>query len=159
MAALVISANGDGSLQLARAGVLTSNGWMATVIRFSLAVLVGFMRLRSMLTGGKTGGRAVRSHGGTGGSSDESVYAILAHLNPQAGVALVICRDDGDRKAVATRAGGKAIDTWDGSRSEFLADLDPGDQDDWICNAFFELLGNKQLGPPGRPGHKRQLGL
>ena len=130
---------------------------MATIIRLSLAVLVGFMRLRSMLKGGKAGGRAVRSHGGNAASGGESVYAILAHLNPQAGVALVICRDDGARQAVATRAGGKAIDTWDGSRSEFLADLDPGDQNDWVRNAIFELLGNKQLGPPGHPGHKREL--
>ncbi len=149
VAALVISANNDGSLKLARSGALRTNAWMATIIRLSLAVIVGFIKVRSMFKGGESGGRAVRSHESHAGAAEDTVYAILAHLGPQSGVALVVCRDDGVRQAVATRAGGRAIDTWNGSRSEFLADLDPVDKNDWVRNVYVELIGNKQIGPPG----------
>jgi len=118
--------------------VLTASGWVATALRVSLSVLVGFRGLLSTLKVGRAGERAVRTHKGHVGSDDDRGHAILAAAGPNAAVALVTCKEDSARQAVVAEATEKAINEWDGSRSEFLADLDPGPKHDWVRKALGE---------------------
>jgi hypothetical protein len=51
---------------------------------------------------------------------------------------LVTGDDNETRQAVAAKATDQASESWDGSRTEFLAALDPGSKHDWVRNALGE---------------------
>jgi hypothetical protein len=72
------------------------------------------------------------------GSDEQAAHTILAKAGPDAAVALVCCNDRETRYTVAARAAGRASYSWDGSRTEFLAGLDPGSKHDWVRAALGE---------------------
>jgi hypothetical protein len=55
-----------------------------------------------------------------------------AQVGPDAALVLVCCDDQETRQAVVARAADRASESWDGSRAQFLAGLDPGSQHDWL---------------------------
>jgi hypothetical protein len=136
--ALVISGNKDGSLTLTQSRVLTASGFVYTVIRISLSVLMGFMGLFSALRGAKGGVHEVHERESHVGSDELSVHAMLARVGPDAALVVGCCDDQELRQAVVARAAERARESWDGSRAEFLAGLDPGSQHDWLRSAVGE---------------------
>jgi hypothetical protein len=136
--ALVISANKDGSLKLTQSRVLSAGNFVYTLTRISLSVTVGFAGIISMLRGAKGGVHEVHEHGSHVGSDEKAAHAILAQVGPGAALALVCCDDQETRQAVIVQAADRANESWDGSRAQFLADLDPGNQHDWLRAAIGE---------------------
>ncbi len=136
--ALVISANKDSSLKLTQSRVLSASGFLYTLLRISLSVAIGFMGLLSTLKGAKGGVHEIHARGAHVGSDEQAVHAILAQAGPNAALMLVRCDDQETRQAVVTRATERARETWNGSRAQFLASLDPGSQHDWLRTAVGE---------------------
>ena len=60
------------------------------------------------------------------GADEQKAHAILARVGPHAALVLVACDDPQTRQAAVARAADQATESWDFSRTEFLADLDPG---------------------------------
>jgi hypothetical protein len=137
--ALVISDNKDGSLRLTQSRALTASGFVYTVIRISLSWMIGFMGLFSTLRGGIGATHEVRARKSHVGSDEHAAHAMLARVGPDAALVLVSCDDQETRQAVVARAADSASESWDGSRAEFLAALDPGSQHDWVRAAVGEL--------------------
>ena len=140
--AFVVSVNKDGSLKLTQARVLTAGGVGEALTRVSLAWTVGFMGLLSMLRGGKGFGHAVHVREAHVGSDEQAAHAILARAGAHGALALVSCKDADTRHTVAVLAAELGSESWDGSRTEFLAALDPGSKHDWVRAA---------LGEPSKP--------
>jgi hypothetical protein len=136
--ALVISGNKDGSLKLTQSRVLTASGFVYTVIRISLSVTIGFTGILSTVKGTKGGVHEVHERESHVGSDEHAVHALLAHVGPSAALVLVCCDDQEMRQAVVARAADRASESWDGSRAQFLAGLDPGSQHDWLRAAIGE---------------------
>jgi hypothetical protein len=136
--ALVVSGNKDGSLKLTQSRVLSASGLVYTLLRVGLSVAIGFMGIFSTLQGAKGGVHEVREHESHVGSDEQAAHAILAKAGPNAALALVFCDDQELRQAVVARATARASESWDGSRAQFLAALDPGSQHDWIRTAIGE---------------------
>jgi hypothetical protein len=136
--ALVISANKDGSLEITQSRVLTAGGFVYTLLRIVLSVTIGFTGIFSTLKGAKGGAKEVRTRGSHVGSDEQAVHAILAGAGPHAALALVCCDDQEMRQAVVAQARDRARESWDGSRAQFLADLDPGSRHDWLRAAVGE---------------------
>ena len=136
--ALVISGNKDGSLKLTQSRVLTASGFVYTLIRIPLSVTIGLTGMLSTLEGAKGAVHEVHLREAHVGSDEHVAHAILAQVGPDAAVALVCCDDPETRRAVAARAAGRASRSWDGSRTEFLAALDPGITHDWVRTALDE---------------------
>jgi hypothetical protein len=136
--ALVISANKDGSLKLTQSRVLSAGNFVYTLTRISLSVAIGFTGIISTLRGAKGGVHEVREHESHVGSEEKAAHAILAQVGPNAALALVCCKDQETRQAVVVQAADRAKESWDGSRAQFLADLDPGTQHDWLRAAIGE---------------------
>ena len=139
--AFVTSGNIDGSLKLTRSRVLTAASGASFLIRVSLSWTVGLMGLVSTLKGAESGAHAVHKREAHVGSDEQAAHAILAKAGPNGAVALVCCTDRETRHAVAARAADRASYHWDGSRTEFLADLDPGPKHDWVRAALGEPSG------------------
>ena len=142
VSAFVVRANKDGSLKLTQARVLTARGVEAALIHVSLSWMVGFLGLFSMLKGGKRFGHAVHVHEGHVGSDEQAAHAILARAGAHGALALLSCKDEDTRETVAARAAERGSESWDGSRTKFLAALDPGSKHDWVRVA---------LGEPSKP--------
>jgi hypothetical protein len=140
--ALVVSGNEDGSLKVTQSRVLTASGFVATLLRISLAWTVGFLGLLSTIRGGEGAAHEVREHKSHVGSDERAAHAILARVGPGAALLLVGCDDQETRQAVVAGAADRAVESWDGQRAEFLAALDPGSQHDWVRAA---------LGEPSQP--------
>ena len=140
--AFVVRANKDGSLNLTQARVITARGVGAALIHISLSWIVGFIGLLSMLKGGKRFGHAVHVHKAHVGSDEQAAHAMLARAGAHGALVLVSCKDAGTRSTAAARAADLGSESWEGSRTEFLADLDPGSKHDWVRSA---------LGEPSRP--------
>ncbi|MGC0339174.1 hypothetical protein [Streptomyces sp. SLBN-8D4] len=138
VAAVVISGNKDGSLKVTQSRVLTGAGIADALLRISLSWMVGFMGTVSILRGAKRGGHAGHVHEGHVGSDEQAAHRILAQAGPTAAIILVGCQDGETRKTVAARAADRAIASWDGTRSQFLADLEPGSEHDWVRAALGE---------------------
>ena len=138
VSALVIRANKDGSLKLTQSRVLTARGVEAALIHLPLSWAVGFMGLTSTLKGGKGFAHAVHLHKGHVGSDEQAAHAILARAGEHGALLLVSCKDADTRSTVAARAADRGTESWKGSRTEFLADLDPGSKDDWVRTALGE---------------------
>jgi hypothetical protein len=136
--ALVISGNKDGSLKLTQSRVLSAGNFLYTLTRISLSVAIGFTGIISTLHGAKGGAHEVREHDSHIGSDEKAAHAILARIGPKAALALVCCDDQETRQAVVAQAADRANESWDGSRAQFLADLDPGAQHDWLRAAIGE---------------------
>jgi hypothetical protein len=142
VSAFVVSVNKDGSLKLTQARVLTGGNLGAALIRVPLAWTVGFIGLFSTLKGGKGFAHAAHLRQAHIGSDEQAAQAILARAGAQGALVLVWCKDADTRRTVTARAAERGIETWEGSRTEFLAALDPGSKHDWVRTA---------LGEPSRP--------
>jgi hypothetical protein len=138
--ALVISANKDGSLEITQSRVLTASGFVYTVLRVSLSVTIGFTGLFSTLKGAKGGVDEIHARGSHVGSDEQAVHAILAKAGPNGALVLVCCDDQEMRQAVVAQASDRATESWDGSRAQFLASLDPASGHDWLRTAVGEPL-------------------
>jgi hypothetical protein len=143
--ALVISGNKDGSLKLTQSRVLTASGFVYTLLRISLAWTIGFLGLLATLRGGKGAAHEIRERKSGVGSDEQTTHAILARLGPGAALVLIRCDDEEMRRAVVERASERASESWDGSRAEFLAALDPGSKDDWVRAALGEPSKQTEL--------------
>jgi hypothetical protein len=144
--ALVISGNQDGSLKVTQSRVLTASGFVYTLIRIPVSVAIGFTGTFSTLKGAQGAVHEVRARQSHVGSDEQAAHALLAQVGPDAALVLVCCDDPELREAVAARAADRATDSWDGSRTQFLADLDPGSQHDWVRAA----VGGVQPSPASR---------
>jgi hypothetical protein len=133
---LVITGNQDGSLTLTQSRVLTAGGFGYTLARISLSVTIGFTGIISTLKGAKGAAREVRTRRSGVGMDEQAVHALLARVGPNAALVLVSCDDQQIRQAVVAQSVTRASEGWDGSRSELLAGLDPGPQDDWLRAAL-----------------------
>jgi hypothetical protein len=138
VAAFVVSGNADGSLKLTESRVLSTSGVVSALIRISLAWTVGLLGLFSTLKGAKSEAHAIHLREAHVGSDEQAAHAILAEAGPDAAVAMVCCKDQETRDAVTQRAAERAIRSWDGSRTEFLAGLDRGPKHDWVRAALGE---------------------
>jgi hypothetical protein len=134
--ALVITGNDDGSLKLTQSRVVAVGGFGYTLVRVSLAVMIGFTGILSTLKGAKHGVQEAEARGSHVGSDEKAAHTILARVGPNAALALVCCDDEELRQAVVARAADRASESWDGSRAQFLADLDRGSQHDWLRAAI-----------------------
>lgn len=134
--ALVISGNKDGSLKLTQSRVLSASGLVYTLIRIPLAVMIGFTGLFSTLQGAKSVSHEVRQRESGVGADEHAAHALLDHVGPNAALVLVSCNDQKMRQAVVARLTDRATESWDGSRAQFLAGLDPGSQHDWVRAAL-----------------------
>ena len=136
--AVVVRGNTDGSLKLTQSRVLTASDLASTLIHLSLSWIVGFMGLFSTLKGAKSQAHAAHVREGHVGSDEHQAHKILAEAGPHAAIALVRCKDLETRQMVAATAADRARGSWDGSLTEFLADLDPGSANDWVRTALGE---------------------
>ncbi|MET0511017.1 MAG: hypothetical protein ABW135_04990 [Thermoleophilaceae bacterium] len=99
---------------------------------------IGFTGIFTTLGGAKGAAHEVRERQSHVGSDEQAVHALLARVGPDAALVLV-CSDDQElRQAVVARAGDRTSESWDGSRTQFLAALDPGSQHDWLRAAVNE---------------------
>jgi uncharacterized membrane protein len=142
--AVVVTGNADGSLKITQSRVLTASGLVATLIHLSLSWMVGFMGLFSSLKGAKGVGHAGHVHERHVGSDEHQAHKILADVGPHAAVALIRCEDQETRRMVAAAAADRASRSWDGTLTEFLADLDPGSAHDWVRAAIGEPSGTNR---------------
>lgn len=138
VAAFVVTGNTDGSLKLAQSRVVTAGNAGVTLIRVSASMTLGLIGIVSMLKGVKSGGHTVHQHQAHVGSDEEAAHAILAQAGPDAAIALICCKDEETRQTVAAQVAERARYYWDGSRTEFLASLDPGSKHDWVRTALGE---------------------
>ena len=136
--ALVITANKDGSLKITQSRVLSASGFVYTVMRISLSILIGFMGMLSGLQGAKGSVKEARHRGAHVGSDDRRAHELLGGIGPDADIVLVTGDDNETRQAVAAHATAQAGESWDGARAEFLAALDPGREYDWVRAALGE---------------------
>lgn len=136
--AVVVRGNPDGSLKVTESRVLSASDLVAALMGVSLAWLVGFTGLLSMLKGARSGVRAAEVRKGHAGSNEHRTHEILAAVGPHAALVLVRCKDPQTRQAVAAAAADSATASWDGSLTEFLAALDPGSAHDWVRAAVGE---------------------
>ena len=136
--AFVVTANQDGSLRLAEPRVLTATGIVRSIVGVLLATMAGFIGVLSMLRGAKAQGHAILMYKGHVGSDEQAAHALLAQAGPNAAIVLVSCTDEETRRTVTARAADRAIASWEGSRWQFLADLDPGSEHDWVRAALGE---------------------
>jgi hypothetical protein len=137
-AALVISGNADGSLKLTQSRVVTASGVGAAVVGVSAAMMAGLVGTLSALKGAKTVTHAAHRRASHVGSDAQRAQAILAQVGPRAAIALLRCKDPEIREAAVGRAAERASSSWDGSLTEFLAVLEPGDKHDWVRAALDE---------------------
>ena len=138
MTALVIHGNKDGSLTLTQSRVLSIRGLVYTITHIALSWTIGFIGISTMLRGTKGAAHQVREHKSHVGSDEQRVHEFLAQVGPDAALVLVRCDDQETRLAVVARAAASASESWDGSRAEFLAVLNPGSQHDWLRAAVGE---------------------
>jgi hypothetical protein len=137
--ALVIHLNKDESLTLTQSRVLSAGGVVYTPLRIVLSVGIGFTGILSSLRGTKGAVREVRDRESHVGADERTVHAILGQVGPDAALVLIRCDDQETRRAVVSHAADHASESWDGSRAQFLAGLDPGSEHDWLRAA----VGNR----------------
>ena len=138
VSAFVVRGNKDGSLKLTQARVITARGVGAALIHVSLSWTVGFMGLISTLKGGKRFAHAVHVRESHVGSDEQAAHAMLARAGAHGALALICCKDADTRRTVVTQTAELGSESWEGSRTEFLAGLDPGSTHDWVRTALGE---------------------
>ena len=136
----VASANTDGSLKLTESRVLTATGIAALIPHLVASLMLGFLGIGSMLKGARIEGRAIHKRASQVGSDEQRAHAMLAQAGANAAIVLVGCDDSRLRQMLTAQAADHAVETWDGLRSEFLAELDPGVGHDWVRAALGEPL-------------------
>ena len=136
--ALVASGNRDGSLKLTQSRVLTGGAIVAAGIRVSMSVMVGFMGMLSTLKGTRAGVHAARTRAAHVGQDERRAHEILAEAGPHAAILLVRCSEPEMTRTVIARAANAARYCWHGPVHEFLADLNPGREHDWVRTALGE---------------------
>ena len=142
-AAFVVSGNKDGSLKITQSRLLTAGDFSAATIRFSAALLAGFMGTLSALKGAKGVNKAVRVQERHVGSDEQRAHEILAQAGPNAAIAMIRCKDKDTRKAVASAASESSAGYyWDGPLTDFLSGLDPSSKHDWVRTALGEPSAN-----------------
>jgi hypothetical protein len=134
--ALVVRANADGSLKLTESRVLTASDFASVLIRMSFSWMIGFMGVRSAFKGAKSGARAAHLREAHVGASEHQAHKILAEAGPDAAVVLVRSNDKDLQQTVGVGLGDRASASWIGSLTEFLGELDPGSDDDWVRAAL-----------------------
>jgi uncharacterized membrane protein len=136
--ALVVTANKDGSLKVTQSRALSASGFLYAVMRIGLSVLIGFMGMLGALRGAKGSVKEARHRGGHVGSDDRRAHELFAEIGHGAAFVLVTGDDNETRQAVAAKATDQASESWDDSRTEFLAALDPNSKHDWVRAALGE---------------------
>jgi len=139
--AFVVSGNNDGSLKLTESRALEAGDLMAVVMHLSVSWMVGFWGTLSTLKGVKAGAHAAHKRESHVGSGEKRAHEIIAEAGPNAAIALVRCKDRDLAQEVAARATERGTYSWSGSLSEFLADLDPGSEHDWVRSALDQPSG------------------
>lgn len=135
--AIVVRANKDGSLKVTQSRVLAAGDVLAPLLMATfMRGVVMLFGIFGTVKGIKGGVRAEREHGRHVESDEQRVDAILEQVGPGAALALICCRDAETGLTVAKRARERASHTWNGSRTDFLARLDPGGKDDWVRAAL-----------------------
>ena len=141
VAAFVISENRDGSLKLTQSRVLTAGGVGAAVIGIAVATIAGLIGTFSFLRGGRSVAQAGQKRAGHVGSDAHRAHQILREAGPKGALTLVRCTDQDEARAVAEQAAARAIDSWHGSRAEFLAGVDQLSGDYGWLRAAFDMPG------------------
>jgi len=136
--ALVVTANKDGSLKITQSRALSASGFLYTVMRIGVSVLIGFLGMLGALQGAKGSVKEAHHRGAHVGSDDQRAHELLAGIGPDAAIVLVTGDDNETRQAVAAKATDQASESWDLSRTEFLGALHPGSEHDWVRAAVGE---------------------
>ena len=137
--AFIVTHNKDGSFKLVQSRVLTGTGLVATAIRVTASVMVGFFGSISTLKGAKAATHAALQRQSHAGREDKQLADFLDHLGPKAACVLFHCTDEDSGQPVVKLAGQHVGDSWHYSRAEFLALLDQlGSDYDWILPAVAE---------------------
>ena len=139
--AFVVSGNKDGSLKLTESRALEASDLTATLLHLSVSWMVGFWGTLSSLKGVKAGAHAAQKRESHIGSDEKRAHEIIAEAGPNAAIALVRCKDRELAQKVAARATERGTYSWSGSLPEFLADLDPGSEHDWVRTALDQPSG------------------
>ena len=138
-AAFLITGNADGSFSLGQSRVLTASGVAAAGAGVAVATLAGLMGMMSALRGGRTVVQAARQRGTHADPDAQRLRDILAQAGPHASVAVVRCADPADAAAVVAQAATRALDSWHGSRDEFITAVNQAVGElDWVLAAFDE---------------------
>src|SRR5689334_12384435 len=78
--ALVVTANKDGSLKITQSRALSASGFLYTVMRIGLAVLIGFFGMFSALRGAKGSVKEARHRGAHVRSDDRRAHGCSPGL-------------------------------------------------------------------------------
>ena len=139
VAAFLIAGNADGSFSLVQSRVLTASGVAAAGIGVTVATLAGLLGMMSALRGGKTVVHAARTREEHVGADGQRLRDILAQAGPHASLTVIRCADTQSEEAVVSLAAARALDSWHGSRAEFLAAVEQAVGNyDWLRPAFDE---------------------
>ena len=147
--AVVVTQNADESLKLRQSRAVTISGYIGTLIRLSTFWLIGFMGLSSAAKGVGHGLHAAKMHQGHVGSDEHLAHQIIGDAGPSSAIVLVRSKDPATKQAVVAAAAVDGLHCWDGSVSDFLAELDPGPSHDWVRTALGEPPRNIEVGPDG----------
>ena len=146
--AVVVTENADGSLKLRQSRAVTVTGYLGTLIHLSTSWMIGFMGLSSAVKGVGQGAHAAKMHQGHVGSDEHLVHQIIDYAGPRSAIVLVRSNGQETRSAVVAAAGADAKRCWDGSLSDFLAELEPGPSHDWVRTALGEPPAQDDPTPP-----------
>jgi len=86
--ALVVTANKDGSLKITQSRALSASGFLYTVMRIGLSVLIGFLGMLGALRGAKGSVKEARHRGAHVGADDRRAHELLGGIGPDAGSGL-----------------------------------------------------------------------
>ena len=112
---------------------------------------MGFMGMLSSLRGAKGEVKDVRERGSHVGADEQRGHELLARVGPHAALLLVACDDHDTRTAAVAKATDQASESWDASRTEFLADLDPAPSTTGFARP--------SASPPARPARREKASL
>ena len=131
--AFVITRNRDGSFKLRQSRVVTASGVVAAATTFTAAIRLGLMGMMSAFRGAKTVTHAARQRQSHVDQEVQRLAEVLDQLGPNAACVLFHCTDELAGRSVAEQASERGSDSWQGSRTEFLAVLDRlGENYDWM---------------------------
>jgi hypothetical protein len=136
--ALVVTANPDGSLKVKQSRSLREGNFINFVVHLSLSLVIGFMGILSGIRGVKESGHRLHVHQRHVGKNEHEAHVILASAGSGSALLLVRCNDNEKLNLVTSATTKGAIYSWQGSLSEFLADLNPGSEHDWVRAAVGE---------------------
>jgi len=78
---------------------------------------------------------AARARSGHVGPDEHRAHAILAEAGPDAALLFVRCSEPDVARLVVSGVADRARYSWNGTLDEFLADLNPGSEHDWVRSA------------------------